>query len=620
MSSCHRACDGATRGCRAALSLDRLAFAAPCDDGATMSTPPAPLAWEALTCARPPSDSSYDTTTYMSNQQEIPDAYDIATGNNRNAMIAVSDPPASCQLPIAMPVVASDEPGLVIFDGPRECQICALNGLGNVYCTFRAHRFGIFCPLGMPLRYGCMYTGGSTWLRPEARVSTRWVVTPRTFARFYDKNGDGQRHVQLAQTYARFGLGTKPPAFAECHVGIIVPSGREVVSVGHSASPYDSVDAMIYQLITEMRMTGDVRARADASMCVMYIAHAPILVGDVTRISDRPGRLDVPFVALDTLDRFDAAVLTTVGHLAALKYTPDLFVLGGVAVLCGAEHAPLVLSGDTRVALYDALDVLVRTPTCDGGRDCKALPAYGRRPNLRDKNAFSLHCAEHADRDGGRGRPVAKARRLLTTARPCEALTREHFQAFRTLVVQTSPSPDTVPSVEAIYAAYVDVLCYQPTGGDALNDVPRASTRNKCAPYFITKGQLYCVRPPTAAERALRAARDRLIASGGGGIRHFPGDVIDVGQRAELVYVPDPTNVLSYVSVTTESATPTRVAKHEFYNAHNARYDADPTLAAHAGLYAQAGEDACTTRLMLQAAYMREIKATNGKLDGALYN
>jgi hypothetical protein len=576
--------------------------------------------WTALTCARLNTLPEH-TPMFLNMNPATVNTCDITTGCNRTPMVAVGFPPDDRMLPPTLQVRSADDPQLIVFDGPRECQICALNGLGNTYRTVRARKFGTYCPLLMPLRYECLYCGSSTWLRLENYVAadkatSTWLVNAHLFARFYDKNGD-QRHVQLAQTYARYNFAAVPPEFEGCRVGIQVPPSRDVVHLGANACVLDSIDTLIVQLTTHARMDADVLDKAASSMCVFYIATEPIHVDETTRIAHRQGRMDVPFVAHDALS---TPVSETVGHLAAIKYTRELLVLGAIAELCGAAHVPRVLTVDARDRYLEVLDALMRTPTCTSA-DCRSMPTHGVRSNLRGECAFSEACAQHRGPGGTAERAAKVARREAVVATELRGPTPARFDAFRSLVAMTSPAEEEeVPDVHAIYTAYVGVLCYKQKGGrqggGGATAIPKASTRNKCISSFIDAGQRHCIRTPTAAEREAREARDRRldISTNNGGIRHFPGDVIDVGQKSELVYVPDPTNIMSYVSVTDEFATPVRVDKSAFYNAHNARLAAG-TLDAHADVYAHARAHAFTTRLMLQTPFMWDMKATRGKLD-----
>lgn len=572
--------------------------------------------WALLACARV-NTRTEDEQMFLSMHPATLNTCDITTGYNRTPMVVVKYPPEDRMLPL-LQVRSADDPQLIVFDGPRECQICGLNGLGNTYRTARARKFGTYCPLLMPLRYECLYCGSYTWLRLESYVdaenkaSIAWLVNTHLFARFYDKNGD-QRHVQLAQTYTRFNFAAMPPEFEGCRVGIRVAPFRKVVRLDFNACVLDSVDTLIYQLAAKARMSADVLSKATVSMCVFYVATEPIHLGETTRISHRQGRLDVPFVAHDTPDRLDLTVRTTVGHLAAIKYTRELLVLGAIASLCGAAHVPLVLTLEVRDRLYEVIDALIRTPSC-AFAGCKALPSHGIRANLRGEDcAFSKTCAQHCDT--GRHTRVLKVARRDADSAPTPA----RFEAFRALVATMTPSGDDVPDVHALYDAYVKVLCSKQRGGASVSTtIPNISERNKCVSTFIDMGRQHCIRAPTAAERAVRDARERLLASGDGCIRHFPGDVIDVGQKSELVFVPDPTNIMSYVSVTSEFATPVRVDKSAFYNAHNARLEAG-TLDAHAHVYATEREYAFTTRLMFQAPFMWDVKASRGKLDNSTW-
>ena len=573
--------------------------------------------WAALTGARLNTLPEH-TPMFLNMHPAAVNTCDITTGCNRTPMVAVGCPPDDRMLPTTLQVRSPDDPQLIVFDGPRECQICALNGLGNTYRTVRARKFGTYCPLLMPLRYECLYCGSGTWLRLENYVaadkaSSTWLVNAHLFARFYDKNGD-QRHVQLAQTYARYNFAAVPPEFEGCRVGIQVPASRDVVHVDANACVLDSIDTLIVQLTTLTRMDADVLDKAASTMCVFYIATKPIHVDETTRIAHRQGRLDLPFVAHEALD---APVRTTVGHLAAIKYTRELLVLGAIAELCGAAHVPRVLTVDARDRLLEVLDAIMRTPTC-ARADCRSLPTHGIRSNLRGECAFSETCAQHRPEGATTTKRAAKVARREVVDGPTPA----RFEAFRSLVASTSPAA-AVPDVHALYAAYVGVLCHKQKGGrqggGGATAIPKASTRNKCISSFVDAGQRHCVRAPTTAEREAREARDRRLdaSTNNGGIRHFPGDVIDVGQKSELVYVPDPTNIMSYVSVTDEFATPVRVDKSAFYNAHNARL-ATGTLDAHADVYAKARAYAFTTRLMLQTPFMWDMKATRGKLDSTL--
>lgn len=534
-----------------------------------------------------------------------PSCIDLNTGNNARPSIYTTLAGDAALLPLELRVENLDK-AHVVFEA-LECPMCAM---GNV-CSGRQARVlnAPFDVRGLASRYACTRADECWPLRVGGfGAASHHRTKTRNFIKFYGKEGD-LRYEKYLRTVSRFGYRISRPEFLGTSPALrIAGVDRDVTNspLEANAVVLDAIDSTIFVLLgAPVPAPTLVKLRGARSINTLLVA-----IKHIRRDDDRvsayraPGRLALPFKMTGATDLSEDEMLF-IGQTASIKYWKELMVLGAIKTLVGREHIPARLTDRTRDSLYDLLDTIMFTPTCQlesssGGRarvdgQCFEMPVYGEHQHhARGDRKYAISCAQH---------------------RHSGALTDQTSIKFRRFCEEVTGGAIDDAMVASCYARYVDVLRSTMARINAheyrtSSNVPRGSKRDKCVPRFIDEGiRCCCVRagvsPPSSRPSGERAT-------------YAPDDIIDSYALDDLALVPDETNAMAHVSCTEASATPVRSSRAmcDFYDFHNALLaQALTRLPSDAARrYASFGQLRLTTRLFLQSAHTLEYKAIRGRM------